>query len=115
MSGKLAISGTNAGTPSFDFSVESQKNKSVIGGAARPQWMKNLGASVAEWLNILPKVQGDLLVFICTVYIIFRFTPYHCCNVQCSVYSDRLIIFNLASFSFCYTVFYQIGVISHTL
>ena len=56
MSGKLAISGTNAGTPSFDFSVESQKNKSVIGAASRPQWMKNLAASVSEWLAIIPKV-----------------------------------------------------------
>ena len=56
MFGKLAFSGTNAGTPSFDFSVESQKNKSVIGGSARPQWMKNLAASVTEWLAIIPKV-----------------------------------------------------------
>ena len=61
MFGKLAISGTNAGTPSFDFSVESQKNKSVIGGAARPQWMKNLAASVSEWLNIIPKVRGTVI------------------------------------------------------
>ena len=71
MFGKLAISGTNAGTPSFDFSVESQKNKSVIGGAARPQWMKNLAASVSEWLNIIPKVRG-IVIYTDFSVLIFR-------------------------------------------
>lgn len=61
MFGTLALLGTNAGTPSFDFSVESQKNKSVIGAASRPQWMKNLATSVTEWLNIIPKVRNLLV------------------------------------------------------
>ena len=56
MYGKLAFLGTNTGTPSFDFSVESQKNKSVIGASAIPGWMKHLASSVKEWLAIIPKV-----------------------------------------------------------